>query len=227
MHERARTLGARHRAWALRHKWWIMVACGAAAGLAIAPVVYIAQVTGSQRYNVVAQVPHRHIAIVFGAGVAPNGTPTPYLQRRIETAVNLYKAGKADILLMSGDNSTSHHNEPVAMARYAEKLGVPQRHIVLDYAGFNTYDSCYRAHAIFGVTQATLVSHAYHLPRAIWTCNHAGVQSIGLAAENAGRIGKDFSVNYLLREVLSTWKAIFQTTFRPKPTILGRPLQIH
>jgi len=125
------------------------------------------------------------------------------------------------VLLLSGDNSTSHHNEPVAMRRYAEQLGVPAEAIVLDYAGFNTYDTCYRAAAIFGVHDAILVSHAYHLPRALMTCDRLGVHSVGMAAEQAGRIGRDFSVNYLLREVVSTDKAGLQVVFKPQPTVLG------
>jgi vancomycin permeability regulator SanA len=122
---------------------------------------------------------------------------------------------------MTGDNSTSHHNEPVAMKKYAEQLGVPATDITMDYAGFNTYDSCYRARAIFGVQEAILVTHGYHLPRAIMTCESLGVKSRGVAAENAGTAGRDFSVNYLVREVVSTDKAFWQIVFKPKPTALG------
>jgi vancomycin permeability regulator SanA len=208
--------------WIWLRKWWF-IGTGIGLGiLIIAPAIWVHLATRVDRYQSVASVPARTVAVVFGAGVLPDGTPTPYLERRLNTAVQLYKAGKAKILLLSGDNSTSHYNEPVAMKRYAVAHGVKEQDIVLDYAGFNTYDSCYRAKAIFGVHQATLVTHDYHLPRAIWTCDSLGVKSIGLAAQDAGKLGRDFSINYLIRELGSTDKAALQNVFKPKPTVLGK-----
>lgn len=222
-YEQGRAVGARHGLWLWQRKWWIASLITVGLALLVGPTIYAILTTRPVRFTHIEHVPHHKIAIVFGAGVEPDGTPTTYLQKRLETAARLYKAGTVETLLLSGDNSTTHHNEPVAMRTYAEKLGVPRDHIVLDYGGFNTYDSCYRAHAIFGVNEAVLVSHAYHLPRAIFTCDHVGVKSVGLAAENAGQVGQDFSVNYLLRELVSTDKAFFQIVFKPRPTVLGEP----
>jgi vancomycin permeability regulator SanA len=180
--------------------------------------------TASKRYDAMdpaslAKAPKREVAIVFGAGVYPDGTPTPYLQWRIATAVDLYKAGKVKRLLLTGDNSEEHYNEPVAMQRAAIKLGVDPDHITLDYAGYSTYDSCYRAKKIFGVKEATLVTQGYHLPRAVATCSGLGVQSIGVAAKHTER---DFAVTYLLRELLATDKALFELAVKPQPTVLGK-----
>ncbi len=187
--------------------------------LLFGPTVYANLSTHSARYTA-SWVPARKVAIVFGAGVMPDGTPTPYLQMRIKTAVQLYKTHRVQVLLLSGDNSTTHHNEPVAMGKYAEKLGVPAHNIVLDYAGFNTYDSCYRARHIFGITSATLVTHGYHLPRAITTCDGLGVASVGVAADAGHR--REYSVNYIARELVSTDKAMLQIMFKPRPTVLGK-----
>lgn len=188
------------------------------------PVVYFNLSTRGQRYDLtktpVQSIPERRVAIVFGAGVLPDGKPTPYLVWRVTTAAKLYKAGRVHKLLMTGDNSTKHYNEPMAMAKLAEKLGVKHGDIVLDYAGFNTYDSCYRAHAIFGVSQAIVVSQGYHLPRAVVTCDHLGVQSLGVDALHTGR---DFTVSYIVREWASTDKAVFQLIAKPLPTALGQP----
>ncbi len=222
-YQQGKIVGKRHAAWLWRRKWWLAGACFVLVMLIVAPSVYVHLSTRHQRFTQISQIAPHEVAIVFGAGVYPDGTPTPYLQRRIETAADLYKAGKARVLLLSGDNSSSHHNEPIAMRAYAEKLGVPASRIVLDYAGFNTYDSCYRAAVIFNVHSAILVSHAYHLPRAIMTCEHLGVRSVGMAAENAGQVGRDFSVNYLIRELGSTDKAMLQIVFKPHPTVLGAP----
>jgi len=206
--------------WIALRKWWFIGIGIVLFVLLVGPTAYAGLTTRHDRF-VAATVPVSKIAIVFGAGVEPDGQPTPYLARRIDTAVRLYHADKVQVILMTGDNSTSHHNEPVAMKRYAERRGVPAGDITLDYAGFNTYDSCYRARAIFGVREATLVTHGYHLPRAIMTCESLGVRSRGVAAENAGTAGRDFSLNYLARELVSTDKAFWQIVFKPQPTALG------
>jgi vancomycin permeability regulator SanA len=179
--------------------------------------------TDQDRYDQLYDTPHHKVAIVFGAGVQPNGEPTPYLKRRVETGASLYRHHKVDILLLSGDNRTSHYNEPVAMKKYAQRLGVPADRIVLDYGGYSTYDTCYRAHAIFGLREAVLVSHGYHLPRAMTTCNRLGVQSVGVATQPMSIPGRDYSLNYIVREVLSTDKAMVELLFRPKPAVLGVP----
>ena len=93
--------------------------------------------------------PAKRVAIVFGAEVKRDGTPSTVLRDRVETAVELYKNGKVKKLLMSGDNRFVNYNEPESMRQYALKLGMPDSDIVLDYAGRRTYDTCYRAKEIF------------------------------------------------------------------------------
>ena len=104
-----------------------------------------------------------------------DGSPTPVLRDRVATAAQLYFAGKVEKLLMSGDNSSIYYNEPGAMMQHALELGVPDEAIVLDYAGRRTYDTCYRARDIFGVREAILVTQSFHLPRALYICNHWGL----------------------------------------------------
>ena len=70
------------------------------------------------------------------------------------------------------------------MRAYAISLGVPAEAIVVDYAGRRTYDTCYRAKAIFGPSSALLVTQPFHLPRALFECNALGVQAAGVAADN-------------------------------------------
>ena len=94
-------------------------------------------------------VPAGRVAIVFGAGLWRDGTPTPVLEDRVRTAANLYFEGKVEKLLMTGDNRFVEYNEPESMRQFAISLGVPDEDIVLDYAGRRTYDSCYRARDIF------------------------------------------------------------------------------
>ena len=104
-------------------------------------------------------VPTERVAIVFGAGLTREGQPTLILKDRVRTAAQLYLSGKVQKLLMSGDNRFVNYNEPEAMRQYALSLGVPDNAIVLDYAGRRTYDTCYRAKAIFGL-EFGAVGHA-------------------------------------------------------------------
>lgn len=211
-----------------RYKWWLLILVASGALLLWGPTVYAKLSTSSRRYDLsvtpAAKVPHRHVALVFGAGLYDHDKPTSYLRERVQTAVDLYKARRVDKLLMTGDNSTVSYNEPAAMRKLALKLGVPEKDIVLDYAGRNTYDSCYRAHAVFRVSQATVVTQGYHLPRALMACRGLGIDAIGVAAEHKSR---DFTFSYIVREWLSTDKITYQLITKPQPTILGRPLPIN
>ncbi len=214
--------------WPLRQlwyrKWWLL-------NLIIVAVAILLVVSESARQSTVGQrfdgntvrmqdVPHHDTALVLGAGVLPDHTPTAYLKARIETAVALYKAHRVDSLLVSGDNSSSHYDEPTVMKTYAVSLGADPSDVIIDYAGYNTYDSCYRAHAIFGVKSITVITQGYHLPRAVMTCRHLDMDTIGVSAKHTTR---DWTAAYLIREHLSTAKAYAQLFLKPLPTVLGKP----
>ncbi|HEX7620309.1 MAG TPA: ElyC/SanA/YdcF family protein [Anaerolineales bacterium] len=169
-----------------------------------------------------ADVPARRLAIVFGAGLWRNGTATPVLQDRVQTAANLYFAGKVEKLLMSGDNRFVDYNEPAVMGALAHSLGVPEEAIVLDYAGRRTYDTCYRAKAIFSVTEAILVTQAFHLPRALYECSQLGVNSVGVAADL--RIYRISSVLYWnMRELFATVAGLWEVNISHPIPVLGDP----
>ena len=166
-------------------------------------------------------VPTRRVAIVFGAGLWRDGSPTPILQDRVETGARLYFAGKVEKLLMTGDNSLVEYNEPEAMRQYAIKLGVPDSDIVLDYAGRRTYDSCYRAKEIFRVQTAILVTQQFHLARALFLCNALGLDGVGVEANNLS-YRKSSLLFWNLRELPATLTAFADVITRPLP-ILGDP----
>lgn len=188
----------------------------------LGPISYVWYVSRDVRTSpsAISSLESRPAIIVFGAGVWPDGTPTPYLQNRLDTALQVYQANKVQKILVSGDNSTEHYNEPVAMRNYLVQKGVPENAVVLDHGGLNTYDTCYRAKEIFGVKQAYLTTQAYHLPRAVMTCRVLGVESIGIAAQRQGR---DYTASYLLREMVSIYKAGIELVLRPEPLITGKP----
>jgi SanA protein len=169
--------------------------------------------------------PEAPVAIVFGAGLQWDGSPTAVLQDRVATAVDLYFQGKVSKLIMSGDNRSWDYNEPAGMQAFAIQLGVPEEDIILDYAGLRTYDTCYRAREIFGVKEALLVTQKYHLPRAIFTCNELGVKSVGVIADR--RVYRQSSLFvWQLREVPATLVALVEVWVTHPLPILGEPLPI-
>ena len=162
-----------------------------------------------------AAAPSRPVAIVFGAA-------GDILADRVSTGVELYKAGKVKKLLMTGDNSRNGYNEPQTMKEQALAEGVPAKDIVLDYAGFRTYDSLYRAHAIFGVTSALLVTQRYHLPRALFLAKHLGIDdAVGVDAAKRSYAGQ---WSFDLREIAAVEVAWVQAVvLHPRPRFLGKP----
>lgn len=170
----------------------------------------------------VEEAPEKPVAIVFGAGLWWDGSPSPVLRDRVATAAQLYFAGKVKKLLMSGDNRFVDYNEPGAMREYALGLGVPEEDIVLDFAGRRTYDTCYRAREIFGLEQAILVTQAFHLPRALYTCNHLGVEGVGVPADLRD-YRREAQFYWQGRETPATLVALWEIhVTRPLP-VLGEP----
>jgi SanA protein len=167
-------------------------------------------------------VPARQVAIVFGAEVKKDGTPSVVLRDRVETAVALYKSGKVEKLLMSGDNRFVDYNEPEAMRRYAIALGMPDADIVLDYAGRRTYDTCYRAKEIFGVNAAVLVTQGFHLPRALFLCNAFGISAVGVEAKNYYYF-KRLRLFWNMRELLATVQSVWDVYLLKPLPVLGKP----
>jgi vancomycin permeability regulator SanA len=169
-----------------------------------------------------ASVPVEPVAIVFGAGIGGGGTLTPMLSDRVQAAVDLYHAGKVRKLLMTGDNTNISHDEVTPMRRFAIARGVPAQDIRLDHAGVSTYDSCYRARVIFGVTHAVLVTQRFHLPRALYTCLQLGVDVVGLGTPDWGVYSDGLMSSYSLRESLATLNALWELhVTHPLPTFLG------
>lgn len=168
------------------------------------------------------KLPTKHVALVFGAGLDKAGGPSPMLYDRVATAADLYKADKVEKLLMSGDNSTVNYNEVEVMRQTAIKLGVPDDDIVLDYAGFSSWDSCYRAREVFGLKEATLVTQRFHLPRAIYTCNVLNVKAVGVVADR-----QPYPTSYNeLREYVALAGTAWRILINDQPKFLGPKVDV-
>jgi SanA protein len=203
-----------------------LIVLAAIVGLTIGLRAIVALVYRGSTFTV-DTVPGRRVAIVFGARVYADERPSAMLADRVAAGVDLYRAGKVEVLLMTGDNSYLDYNEPDTMKAYAMKLGVPEGNIVVDYAGRRTYDSCYRARHIFQVDEAILVTQNFHLDRALLLCNALGVKSVGVWADyqrphGYSRVSLDYS---RLREFPAMLAAVIDLVRRPTP-IMGEPLPI-
>ncbi|MCL4534773.1 MAG: YdcF family protein [Bacteroidetes bacterium] len=172
-------------------------------------------------YSDPRQVPPAPTAIVFGAGVTPDGRPSWMLADRVDAAVELYRTGKVQRILMTGDGRSPEYDEVSVMKRYAIAQGVPAGNVDLDRGGVRTYDSSYRARAIFGIQEAVLVTQGYHLPRALYLARAFGIRAAGLKSGNDRYPRQDF---YNLREAAADvvmWYEVHVT--HPVPRFLGPP----
>lgn len=178
----------------------------------------------SSRKNIqpAVEVSAEPVAIVPGAGLNSDGTPSVPLQDRVDAAVALYQAGKVQKILLSGDNRFVYYNEPEAMRQYALSLGVPDADLVLDFAGRSTYDTCYRAGAIFGLTNVIIVTQAYHLPRAVYLCQKLGLDVTGVPVEQSHYIRSRY-LFWNFREVFATLAAVWDIYIAKPVPVLGEP----
>jgi SanA protein len=164
--------------------------------------------------------PKARVAIVFGAGLQRDGTPSPVLRDRVATAADLFFAGKVEKILMSGDNRFLDYNEPGAMLNYALSLGVPRDAIVLDYAGRRTYDTCYRAKEIFGVTDVLLVTQNFHLSRSLFTCDNLGLNAEGVSADRRS-YARSSMIVWEVRELPAALVAMWDVWVAHPEPVLG------
>jgi SanA protein len=172
----------------------------------------------------VDDAPHAQFALVLGAQVRSDGSMSGMLADRVAVAGELYRAGKVDRVLVSGDHGRAVYDEPNTMKRALVAAGVPEEDIFTDHAGFDTWDSVVRARKVFQARSALVVTQGFHMPRAVWLARHAGLDAHGVVADrhDYGRQGQKSA----LREVLGRVKAVGNVAAGTKPRFLGPPVPI-
>jgi SanA protein len=172
-----------------------------------------------------AELPHRHVALVLGcAPVLGRGWANPYFVNRMEAAAAVFKAGKADYLLVSGDNHTAEYDEPTAMKEALMRLGVPEERIALDYAGFSTSDSVLRANLIFGLTDFAIISQRDHALRAMYIARHHHLDAVAFAARD---IPARYGWRISLREAFARVRTVMDVNVWGRtPRFAGPPVPI-
>lgn len=166
------------------------------------------------------QIPSGQIAIVFGAGIKKDGTPSDMLKDRLLTVADLYNQGVIDKILVSGDNRFEDYNEPEVMYQFLVDQGIPENKIVRDYAGRRTYDTCVRAKTVWGLDHALLISQGYHLPRAIFTCHALGIESTGYSATLQSYVGEPW---FKTREILALYVSVLDVYLLHPDYVTGEP----
>lgn len=161
--------------------------------------------------------------LVLGASVLPDGTPSGILQDRIDRGIELYFAGAAPKIIMSGDNGTESYNEVLAMKNYAISKGVPSEDIFCDHAGFSTYESMYRAKHVFGVERMVVVTQTYHLYRALYTANGLGIDVVGVPSDLHTYGNQPW---FDVREIPARTKDFFQTLIGNPSKFVGDPISL-
>lgn len=153
-------------------------------------------------------------ALVLGAGVKDDGTPSDVLRDRLDAALSLYRQRRVSRILVSGDHRTRAYDEPNAMRRYLEARGVPREVIFMDHAGFDTYSSVWRAKHVFGAERLVIVTQDFHLPRALFVA-----RSLGMAAEGASADRRLYRgmVWLHVRETISRAKAFVDIAVARRP----------
>ena len=162
--------------------------------------------------------------IVLGCQVRDDGTLSHMLRDRLMRGLEVYHAGAAPKLLMSGDHGRKEYDEVNAMKQYAIENGVPSEHVFMDHAGFSTYETVYRAKEIFEADKVIIITQEYHLYRALYIADKLGLEAYGVSADlnkYAGQSMRDF------REVLARCKDWAMCIFKPEPTYLGESIPVN
>lgn len=173
--------------------------------------------------EVAAQLKDVDCILVLGCKVQADGTPSHMLEDRLRRGVDLYKMGAAPKILMSGDHGQTEYDEVNTMKRFATDAGIASSDVFMDHAGFSTYESMFRAKAVFGVKKVVIVTQQYHLYRAVYAAQCLGMEAYGVSSDYrtySGQLGRD------VRELLARVKDYGTAKFQPEPTYLGEFIPI-
>ncbi|HCT80544.1 MAG TPA: hypothetical protein DGT23_29060 [Micromonosporaceae bacterium] len=208
-----------------RRIWWRRMGRSAVvlailACLTVVSSLIWVRVASAGRVYSLSDVPARPVALVLGAQIYGDGTPSAFLEARLALARDLYRAGKVRAVLVSGDNMNFDYNEPDAMRAWLIAQGVPADKVVADYAGFDTSDSCQRARRIFGATALIVLTQSFHVRRAVALCRGAGIDAVGVGDDSVAVYRRPWLAG-TMREQGATVKALIEVVTGQDPVHWG------
>ena len=175
-------------------------------------------------YSDAELIPKNRVGIVLGTSQRlVEGGINPYYAHRIKATIALFKAGKIDFVLVSGDNGSKYYNEPDTFKKDLMSGGIPEEKIFLDYAGFRTLDSMVRAKVIFGLDSVTVISQEFHNERAIYLSEKKGLKAIGF---NAKDIEGSPGFKVQMREYFARVKVFLDLILNTEPRFYGKSVEI-
>ncbi|MEO9256842.1 MAG: ElyC/SanA/YdcF family protein [Crocinitomicaceae bacterium] len=178
----------------------------------------------NKTFSDVTKIKKNKVGLVLGtAKTLKDGKINLYFQYRIDATVELFKNGKIDFVLISGDNGNKSYDEPTDFKNELIKRGIPENRIYLDYAGFRTLDSVVRAKKIFGQNSITIISQKFHNERAIYLAEHFGIRAVGF---NAKDITSKYGIKTKIREYFARTKVFLDILFGVQPKFLGKKVEI-
>lgn len=182
--------------------------------------------TEERIYDDIEDIPYNRVGLLLGTNpTLKNGKPNYYFTYRIRACASLYKAKKISKILISGDNCTKGYNEPESMKQALMKQGVPEKDIILDYAGFRTLDSIIRAREVFGQEKFTIISQQFHNERAVYLALANGMDVVAFNAKQINGTQTEFKTGYL-REGFARIKMFIDIWFGKQPKFLGEKITI-
>ena len=187
--------------------------------------VYVGHKAKDFLYPDAKSAPTAHTALILGAKVYKNGRLSHMLEDRVLTGLELYRQGKAKKLLLSGDHGRKAYDEVNAMRNYLLKKGVPTQDIFMDHAGFNTYNSMYRARDVFQVQDVIVVTQEFHAPRSVYIARALGLDAVGVVADRRTYM-RSSQFKSDTRELLARVKAFLDVKRGAKPKFLGEEIPI-
>lgn len=188
--------------------------------------IWIVKSTESKVFSDVTKLPDHRIALVLGTSHRlVSGGANPFFHSRIEMAAQLYKTGKINHFILSGDNRSMSYNEPLEMKKALIKLGVPASAITLDYAGLRTLDSVVRSKEIFGQNKITIITQPFHSYRALFISDYYDIDAVAMVADDPSL---DHSFKVIVREYFARTKAVLDLyIFKTAPRFLGQKEEIN
>ena len=172
----------------------------------------------------IEKLPNQKVGLLLGTSkTLPSGYKNYYFYYRIDAAEKLYKSGKIEYIIVSGDNSRKDYNEPEDMKNELINRGVPADRIYEDFAGFRTLDSVVRAKEIFGQNSYIIISQKFHNERAVYLAQKNGIQAFGF---NAKDVNKYTGIKTKIREYLARTKVFVDFFIGKEPKFGGEKIEI-
>jgi len=195
---------------------WLLLGIGIVGLATLTGAVSFVRSTAAGHIYTPSDVPATPVALVLGAQVNPDGTPSAFLAARLDLAKRLYDAGLVEMIIVSGDHLAPESNEAAAMRNYLIRTGLPEERVIADTGGFDTYESCLRAKRIFNLSRLIVVTQSYHLVRAVATCRALGIDATGVGDDSV----RQHAIAWwrgAIRDQIACLKTVIDLATRPDP----------